>query len=133
MRIAEADLGFGRMDIDVHVAERHAQKKKRLGRKSLFQKPPISLVQGGRQDFVPDRPAVDEKELVASGPAAPPAGGRRIRTSRFPPSAKSTSISLSRTRISRRAERSAPSGSADRRTVQDRSAGRGSTVRRSPG
>ena len=63
MAVAEADFGFGRVDVDIHGFGRKVEEEDESRRQRVVQYVAVCLLDGMEHDFVADKTMVDEAVL----------------------------------------------------------------------
>lgn len=63
LTVAEADFGFGRVDVDIHGFGRQVEKEDESRRQCVVQYVAVCLLDGMEHDFVADKTMVDEAVL----------------------------------------------------------------------
>ena len=63
LAVAEADFGFGRVDVDIHGFGRQVEKEDESRRQCVVQYVAVCLLDGMEHDFVADKTMVDEAVL----------------------------------------------------------------------
>ena len=66
LAVAEADFGFGRVDVDIHGFGRQVEKEDESRGECVVQNVSVCLLDGMKHDFVADKTMVDEAVLFVS-------------------------------------------------------------------